>query len=158
MEIELVWGSAEGETPLSAFDAALAAAGIHDYNLVTYSSVVPADATVREVGTHDGRFDVGAPVGAVLAENVSAVANTTVVAGLGWATAAEGGVFYEATADSVSNCRDLLSSGLAEARSLRDWDWDGDAQFRFCEHAVEGTGAAVVAAVYGPLAYDDGLV
>lgn len=154
MQAEIVWGHAEGRTPLSAFDAALSRAGIHNYNLVTYSSIIPADATVEEVATHDQEFSVGDPVGVVLAENTSDTRNETVAAGLGWALAEEGGIFYEATAESAPKCRERLRAGLEDAREYRDWNWRDAAQFRVCEHTVERTGAAVVAAVYEPLSYE----
>ncbi|MEF8907067.1 MAG: pyruvoyl-dependent arginine decarboxylase, partial [Haloarculaceae archaeon] len=37
--IRVVWGSGTGPTGTAAYDAALAEAGVHDYNLVTVSSV-----------------------------------------------------------------------------------------------------------------------
>jgi arginine decarboxylase len=51
MEITVVRGVGRGPTELAAYDAALAAAGVHDYNLVTVSSVISADASVRVRGT-----------------------------------------------------------------------------------------------------------
>lgn len=64
MEIHVAAGVGRGPTELSAFDAALADAGVGDYNLVTVSSVVPADGTVRvvdrvpESGPAGGRLTV----------------------------------------------------------------------------------------------------
>lgn len=154
MEVEIVWGHGEGRTPLGAFDGALSRAGIQNYNLVTYSSVVPADAVVAEVGTHEESYGVGAPVGVVLSQGVSTVSDETVVAGLGWALAEEGGIFYEATAGSASECREQLRTGIEDGREYRDWNWRDDIQYRICEHTVDRTGAAVVAAVYEPLSYE----
>ncbi|PSP40313.1 pyruvoyl-dependent arginine decarboxylase, partial [Halobacteriales archaeon QH_10_70_21] len=48
--IRVVWGTATGPTAMASYDAALAAANVHDYNLVSVSSVIPADATVEVVG------------------------------------------------------------------------------------------------------------
>ena len=81
MRIEVVAGTGEAGTALGAFDAALGAAGIGDYNLVRLSSVVPPGATVVRRKAHDGGFGVGAPVACVLAEARSAEPGTTLAAG-----------------------------------------------------------------------------
>jgi len=150
MTIDVAWGTAERSSRLGAFDAALAGAGIHNYNLVTYSSVVPPGTAVREVDTHAGPWAVGEQVGVVLTRQVSREADR-VVAGLGWALAEEGGVFVEGSATAVEDCRREVETALSEARELRDWDW-GDERFRFVQREADEVGAAVVAAVYGPIA------
>ena len=152
MDIEVVWGTGEGQTSLSAFDAALAAAGIHNYNLVTLSSVIPPDATVVSTGTHDRRWEVGEMMGVVLARTESTVAGETVAAGLGWATATEGGVFFEATAESADTVETLLTRGVRTAQAEReDWHWSGDIETQTAQHTVERSGATVVSAVYRPV-------
>jgi arginine decarboxylase len=153
--IEVVWGHGEATTALSAFDAALEGAGIHNYNLVPFSSVVPAGAPVVEPGCVEQSYPTGAPVGAVIAENDGARPGETVAAGLGWATAPEGGVFMESVAGSADTCRADLEQKLADARDLRDWDWEAPS-FRVAEHTVAERGAVVVAAVFGELAFADG--
>ncbi|MFB6194882.1 MAG: pyruvoyl-dependent arginine decarboxylase [Haloplanus sp.] len=155
--IEVVWGHADAGTPLSAFDAALAGAGLHNYNLVTYSSIVPPDRPVVEVGRVEETYGVGTPVGVVCSVNERARTNDTVAAGLGWLCAEEGGVMMESTAGSAAACRTDLREKLADAREIRDWNWRDDAEMRVHEHTVDRTGAVVVAAVYGPLAYADGV-
>lgn len=148
MAIDVAWGTGEGESRLGAFDAALAEAGVGDYNLVTYSSVVPAGVEVREVGTHAGEWPVGERVGVVLARGIAEEGR--VAAGLGWALAEAGGVFVEGTGPGLADCRGEVETALAEVRGLRDWDW-GDERFRFVECEAEAVGAAVVVAVYGPI-------
>lgn len=153
MRIDVVWGTAAGRTELGAFDRALAEAGIHDYNLVRLSSVVPPGATIVETGTVDAGHPVGTPVGVVLAEHHGADPTETVAAGIGWALAEEGGILMEAGAPSVEACRASIEASLADARAHRDWDWQLE-----CETVVrsrEGgdpSMVVVVAAVYGPLA------
>ena len=49
--IRVVWGAATGPTEMASYDAALTAAGVGNYNLVTVSSVIPSEATVVEAGT-----------------------------------------------------------------------------------------------------------
>jgi arginine decarboxylase len=152
MEIEVVWGTAEARTGLSAFDAALAEAGLHNYNLVTLSSVVPGGATVVETGRHERRWPVGSMVGVVLAETRSTVEGATIHAGLAWAHADQGGVFYEAGGESEGNVERLLRRGIRSAKEIRpEWDWEDGTTVRLASHTVEHTGAAVVAATYEPL-------
>jgi len=51
MTIRIAWGTGAGPTEMAAYDAALADANLHNYNLVSVSSVIPADADVEVVGT-----------------------------------------------------------------------------------------------------------
>lgn len=152
MEIEVVWGTGEGGSTLGAFDSALAAAGIHNYNLVPLSSIVPPDAAVVEAGTHEGRWPVGELVGTVLARHDSTVSGETIAAGLGWARAPEGGVFFEAEAESRANVAALLERGIVTAKERRPgWDWEPGHRSRVVDHTVAESGAAVVGALYRPL-------
>lgn len=152
MEIELVWGTGEGATALSAFDAALADGGIHNYNLVTLSSVIPEGASVIRRGRHTRTWPVGEFVGTVLSENASTVTGETIAAGLGWAQADEGGVFFEATAESTENVEALLNRGIQTAQSVRDdWNWQTGTETKIVEHTVAENGGAVVAALYRPV-------
>lgn len=148
MEVEVVWGGAQGRTELGALDGAFAAAGIHDYNLVELSSVVPGGASVVEAGSHDRTAPRGTAMGVVLAEAV-VTDEETAVAGLGWHLAAEGGIFYEASGRSVEACRETLRAGLADARDLRNWAWDPEPTLRITEQRGDGPSASVVAAVFG---------
>lgn len=153
MEVEVVWGAATGRTELGATDGALAVAGIQDYNLVELSSVVPSGATVVERETHERDHPRGTAIGVVLATALGE-AGEAPIAGLGWHLAREGGVFYEVTAGSRPECRQTLLDGLADAREIRDWDWAAEPSMRLHTGESAGTAAAVVAAVFGPLAED----
>lgn len=152
MEIEIVWGSGEGNTLLSAFDSALMTAGIHNYNLVELSSVIPQDAVVVRSGTHNQTWDVGTLVGVVLAEKESSIECDTIAAGIGWKTATEGGIFFEATGESRENVETRLKRGLKTARENREtWEWDTGNEIKIIEHTVEHTGAVIVSAIYRPI-------
>lgn len=153
--IDVVWGTGDAATRLTAFDQALAGAGVADYNLVPLSSIVPPDATVATPGRVDQPYAVGDPVAVVLARAVGDQPGETVAAGLGWALAAEGGVFMESSADGPDACRADLETKLADVRTRRDWDWTST-ETVVRDHEVRDVGAAVVAAVYGPLAWADG--
>ena len=149
--IRVVWGTASGPTEIAAYDAALADANVHDYNLVTVSSVVPANATVETVGTAPDLGPAGNRLTVVQARHVEAGPGR-VTAGLGWATTDGGpGIFYEAGgAADEDDVRDRLRQGLAAGRDLRDWAFT-DEQFRVVSTDAEaGTyTAAVVVAAYG---------
>lgn len=148
--IRVVGGVATGPTPMASYDAALAEAGVHNYNLVSVSSVIPAEATVERV---ERAPDLG-PAGNRLTV-VQARATTTgpgrVSAGLGWSTGPGPGLFYEAAAEADSETvRERIEQGLAAGRSLREWTFEDE------EVAVVSTDAdagvyttAIVVAAYG---------
>ncbi|WP_435359562.1 pyruvoyl-dependent arginine decarboxylase [Haloarchaeobius sp. DFWS5] len=148
--ISVVWGHATGPTKMSSYDAALAAAGVENYNLVAVSSVIPQGAEVQPVGTAP---DLG-PVGERLTV-VEARATSTepghVSAGLGWAQSPDGGLFYEASGDTdEADIDERVRRGLAAGQELRDWDFS-DPHVRVESASVDpGTyTTAVVLAVYG---------
>lgn len=72
--VRIVWGTGTGSTALASYDAALAAAGVHEYNLVRVSSVLPADTTVDVVGTAPDLGPVGGTLTVVEARETAPVA------------------------------------------------------------------------------------
>lgn len=152
MDIEVVWGTGEGQTGLSAFDTALSEGGIHNYNLVPLSSVIPEGATVELTGTHDREWDVGELVAVILAENESLVQGETIAAGLGWATADEGGIFFEGSGETKKNVENKIARGIQTAKETRDsWTWDEGIETKVVEHTVDQSGAVIVSAIYRPV-------
>ncbi|RBI63722.1 pyruvoyl-dependent arginine decarboxylase [Halomicrococcus sp. NG-SE-24] len=148
--IRVVWGTAAGPTKMSSYDAALADAGVHNYNLVPVSSVVPADATVESVGTAPDLGPAGQRLTVVEAAATRAGPGH-VTAGLGWTTGDGPGLFYEAAGETdAETVEERVRTGLAAGRELRDWDF-ADEETRTVETDAEsGTYAsAVVLAVYG---------
>jgi arginine decarboxylase len=131
--IRVVWGSGRGPTATAAYDAALAAAGIHDYNLVTVSSVVPAGPAVEAVGTAP---DLGPPGEALAVVQARASVGPggedgdaggderdPAVAAVGWARSADGpGVFYEAGGRDAASVRGAVREGLEHGVGLREWE------------------------------------
>ena len=95
--IEVATAIGVGRTPISSFDHALWRCGIHNYNLIPLSSVVPPGSEVvvmdrcqRPGGEWGHRLYV------VMAASRSAQAGAVVAAGLGWAQWGDGrGVFVE---------------------------------------------------------------
>jgi arginine decarboxylase len=149
--VPVVGATGTGATALDAVDDALVAAGVGDYNLVAYSSVLPAGAAVERRDRLDPAHPVGAPVGAVVARGTAAEA--PVAAALGWATAPEGGVFFEASGADPAAVEREVRTGVAGARERRDWDWRGETETLVAarDPPTEGVGAAVVVAVGGRL-------
>lgn len=148
--IRIVWGTGRGPTATAAYDAALAAANVHNYNLVTVSSVVPADATVRAVGEAP---DLG-PAGnrlTVVEAHANAAGPQTVSAALGWATGEGPGLFYEAA--DTTDAEDVATrvrEGIAAGAGLRDWSLGDPAVQSTTITAESGEyAAAAVLGVYG---------
>jgi arginine decarboxylase len=150
--IRVVRGTATGPTAMASYDAALAAANVHNYNLVPVSSVIPADATVEAVGEAP---DLGPP-----GERLTVVeARATVgpggadraVAGLGWSREPDGpGVFYEASGTDPEAVGERIEAGLEAACDLREWGFAGAGRrFATAEADPAAYTTAVVLAVYG---------
>lgn len=97
-------GSGSGSTPLAAFDAALRAAGVADFNLVRLSSVIPPHVTVAidppGTGVARGRGDL---LFCVYADAYAVEPGTQAWAGVVWSQhedPAVGGLFAEHVGDS----------------------------------------------------------
>jgi len=146
--IRIVTGTGHGPTPTAAYDAALAEAGVHNYNLVRLSSVIPADATIERVGTAP---DLG-PVGN--GQYVVQAAETTdegeAAAAIGWTREPDGpGIFYEVSGSNEDRVREDVRTGLAAGRDLREWAFGDDHVEITTAHADDDYVCAIVLAVYG---------
>jgi arginine decarboxylase len=148
--IRVVSGTGTGPTDVASFDAALAEAGVHDYNLARLSSVVPPEATVEAVGTAPDLGPVGGRLWTVQARTTT-VGPGRVAAALGWAVGPDGGVFYEAgDAEDEDTAREQVRSGLAAARELRRRGLPDEGVESVAFDVPAGThGTAVVLAAYG---------
>jgi arginine decarboxylase len=161
--IRIAWGEGTGPTALSAYDAALADAGLHNYNLVTVSSVIPADASLAVVETAP---DLG-PAGERLAvvEGRKTVSPATVdgdtdagdpttgqgVAALAWTRDDEGrGLFYETSGTDPQHVREVAAQGIQRGRELREWSLDDpETVVRTTSARPEAHACVVVCGVYG---------
>ncbi|WP_049979302.1 pyruvoyl-dependent arginine decarboxylase [Halolamina rubra] len=147
--IHVVGGAGTAPTEKAAYDAALADANLHNYNLVPVSSVVPADAEVVRVEEAPDLGPAGNRLNVVQAE-ASAVGPKTVAAGIGWATGPGPGLFYEADAEAEADVRDRLEAGLDTGRELRDWSFDHEETLIESAEAAPGEHTCVVVlAAYG---------
>ncbi len=172
--IHVAGGVGVADTAMGSYDAALAAANLHNYNLIAVSSVVPAAATVKRVEAvpdlgpagntltvvearrtvsprDEVDFREGGRAGAEDAGDTRAPRRRPdVVAGLGWATGPGPGLFYEVTGEAVDEVRDRIHAGLDAGADLREWDLSARNL-----HIEEATGepggftTAVVIAAYG---------
>lgn len=97
MQIPLVAGVGYGSTLLSAFDDALRACGVLNYNLIPLSSVIPPGATVVPLERYTpSRDEHGHRLYVAKADMRSDQAGQHVGAGIGWYQWGDGrGVFVE---------------------------------------------------------------
>jgi arginine decarboxylase len=148
--IRVVWGAGSGPTAMASYDAALADAGVHNYNLVSVSSMIPAGASVEPVGTAGDLGAVGGEL-TVVSARATAADPGHVSAGLAWATSPEGGVFYEAAGRTdAADVEERVRRGVDAGVDRREWSFD-DPHVRVQSAEVEpGTHTtAVVLGVYG---------
>ena len=147
--IRIVWGTASGPTELAAYDAALAAAGVGDYNLVTLSSVLPAEPNLEVVGTAPDLGPVGDEL-RVVQSRADAAPGETAAAGVGWARSESGrGIFYEVEGEGADAVAAEISDGLAAGKELRDWAFTDEEVLVREVTAEEEFACAVVLATYG---------
>ena len=150
--IRVVWGTATAPTAMASYDAALAEANVHNYNLVSVSSVVPADATVEAVGEAPDLGPAGQRLTVVEARaTVAPGEDERAVAGLGWARELDGpGIFYEAADTDPDAVRERIAAGLAAGRELREWEFEDEGtRVVTAEADPDAYTTAVVLAVYG---------
>jgi arginine decarboxylase len=150
--IRIVWGSAHAPTAMSSYDAALADANVHNYNLVQVSSVIPDGASVESVGTAPNLGPAGERLTVVESRETVSGGNGTAVAGLGWACEPSGrGIFYETSGTDPDDVETRIERGLDAGRELRDWEFTdkGREIVRAKSEAGSEYTTAVVLAVYG---------
>jgi arginine decarboxylase len=122
MNIPLVTGVGVGSTLLSAFDDALRAFGVLNYNLIPLSSVIPPASKVVPLPRYTSRPDEhGHRLYVVKAEMCSDHAGKQLGAGIGWYQWGDGrGVFVEH--ETIGSTRDDVAAELdyRNCHSLRD--------------------------------------
>lgn len=85
LTIQLSRGIGHGPTLLSAFDGALRATGVHNYNLLCLSSVVPPGAVIDVLdGPARPKGDWGDRLYVVMANQRTSVEGEGAWAGIGW--------------------------------------------------------------------------
>lgn len=104
LTIRVSRGVGSGHTKLAAFDQALRAAGVSDFNLVRLSSIIPPGSSVDVTdGRHQLRGGYGDLLYCVYAEAYASVPAEEAWAGMTWAVHEDGsgaGLFVEHGGDS----------------------------------------------------------
>lgn len=121
MIITIAAGKGHAKTLLSAFDSALKDAGVHNYNLLTLSSIIPPDTkmVVRKYETPVQEY--GHRLYVVKAEIRSRESGKYIGAALGWYQFPDGrGLFVEH--EETGETKKAVDSNLAEnvRKSLMD--------------------------------------
>ncbi|SER25701.1 pyruvoyl-dependent arginine decarboxylase [Natrinema salaciae] len=150
--IRVVWGSASAPTAMASYDAALAEAGVENYNLVSVSSVIPAETTVEAVGTAPDLGPAGERLTVVEARATTAGPGRASAA-LAWAQSVDDGpgLFYEAAGEADrEGVERRVREGLAAGQGLRDWEFTDPRVAVESRQAEAGAyTTALVLAVYG---------
>ena len=148
MQIRIVTGTGTGPTPIAAYDTALAAAGVHNYNITTVSSVIPDGSTLEIVDSAPDLGPVGERLTVVEARATSGVGESGAAAGLGWTTTeSDRGLFYEATGTDPKRVREGVAAGLDSGRALREWTFTDE--HVVTEHVEGNDGSFATALVLG---------
>ncbi|WP_036961902.1 pyruvoyl-dependent arginine decarboxylase [Promicromonospora kroppenstedtii] len=123
LTIRVSSGSGTGRTPLAAFDAALAAAGVSDFNLVRLSSIVPPGAAVQEVEGRDQlRGAHGDLLFCVYAQAHASLPGHEAWAGIAWSRHEDGsgaGLFVEHEGPSHEQVSADLTHSLQDLSATR---------------------------------------
>lgn len=148
--IRIVWGTGSAGTAKASFDAALAEAGIHQYNLRELSSVIPADVPLEAVGSAPDLGPTGTALDAVVARQTSPP-GARASAGLAWARDGDGsGIFYEVGNHDPETVADRLRTGIEYGCSIRNIDIETvETQLVTADSSPDQYTTSVVIAAYG---------
>jgi arginine decarboxylase len=121
LEIWVTTGVGEARTPLAAFDRALFAAGIGNYNLITLSSVIPLGATIVRKQWHGSDEQWGDRLYVVLAEHRAESPGEEAWAGLGWVQSEMDGrgLFVEHHGVTRQDVEDQIEASLSSMCAYR---------------------------------------
>lgn len=141
-------GSGSGRTRLAAFDAALRAAGVGDYNLVTLSSVIPdGSEVVRKDDPLGGAH--GDRLWCVLSSAIADQHGEIAWAGLGWAVDDRGrGLFVEHHGGSERSLLEQIRLSLEDMSQGRGGGFDRIESETVSAHCVSDPVCAVAVAAY----------
>lgn len=121
MIITVTSGKGFGKTPLSAFDSALKNAGVHNFNLLVLSSIVPPKTEVQIKKFKAKKEDYGNRLYVVKAEKRTSETGKCIGAALGWYQIEDGrGVFVEH--EEIGETEEAVEANLAAEvkKSLSD--------------------------------------
>ena len=139
----LVWGAAEGDSELTAFDNALLKAGIGHCNLIAVTSIFPEGAVLAPLP----EIPTGTLTPTVYAKMVSETPGETISSCIGVGVTNKGGVLMEAHGPwSAEEIEDRVQRMVEEGMQKRGLE-PFELHFATAEHVVEKIGSAVAAAV-----------
>lgn len=119
--ISITFGTGEGQTKLSAFDAALWDAGIANFNLIKLSSIIPPRAKVKAQHLkNNGKNGFGDKLYVVLAEKREGERGREAWAGIGWVQSKDGrGLFVEHEGSQQGEVMRLIKETLSDMTRYR---------------------------------------
>ncbi len=124
LTIKVSRGAGTGRTPLSAFDAALRAAGTADFNLVRLSSVIPPGSRVVDLGAGQrAPGNHGDLLYCVYSAGYATRPGESAWAGITWGLRSDdsgAGVFVEHSATSGDDLEWLLAASLEDVCAGRE--------------------------------------
>ena len=125
MRIHLTSGVGSGPTELAAFDAALADAGVANYNLLCLSSVIPPRAQIVHERHHSRPEDYGRRLYVVMSQMRESTPGNTAHAGIGWVQETETGcgLFVELHDCNRVQLEHDLAATLEAMRASREFNY-----------------------------------
>ena len=157
--IRVSTGSGSGPTRLAAFDAALSAAGVADFNIIRLSSVIPPHAIVQEVpGAEQISGTPGAAAYCVYADAYASNPGEQAWAGVAWAidpAPSGAGLFVEHSACSEEVVRRELHATIGAMSASRGHRHRLAGQTVSSAVCVNHPVCAVVVATYGTAEWSD---
>ncbi len=125
MRIRVASAVGRGPTPLAAFDAALRAAGVENYNLIPLSSVIPPGAAIERLRHSSPPSEYGHRLYVVMARHEASRAGDEAWAGLGW-TQEDGsgrGLFVEIHGASRAAVENEIEATLESMKRDRPYEY-----------------------------------
>jgi len=148
--IAITSGIGEGQTKLSAFDAALWDAGIANFNLIKLSSVIPPSTLVQVKHLkNNGKDGFGDKLFVVLAEKREGEKGREAWAGIGWIQTKDSrGLFVEHEGSQQAEVIRLIKGSLTDMVKYRREEY-GEIHYQIVGVPCQDKPVcAVVAAVY----------
>lgn len=161
LQIRISRSHAQGPTRLAAFDAALVAAGLSNFNLLPLSSVIPLDATVDVVAPAQqlkGRH--GDLLYCVYAASYATKPDAQAWAGIAWALRRDGsgaGLFVEHSSTTETDLNAQLDATLGAMIANRRDNFVMAGRLVSSATCVDAPVAALVVASYRTAGWGSGL-
>ena len=158
LTIALNTGTGRGPTALAAFDAALRAAGVGEYNLLRLSSVIPPHSTLVRSGAEGqrtGRW--GDRLHCVYASQLAEQAGEQAWAGIGWVLRQDGseaGLFVEHEGPTEQGVLDDIALSLGDMVRRRGGDYTAPELLVSSATCVDEPVCALVVAGYQTTGWD----